>query len=122
MENRFETLVEALKKKLTEEESLNEFLNKRLAGAEKIQKTAQEKGGYSLLTAIHFKAKFKPYKECMGHVDTPTFAKERADECFSKLKNWDKMSQREFQHVTGELEAYGEVFIRESKPGSIKLG
>jgi len=28
------------------------------------------------------------------------------------LKNWHKMSQIEFQKITGELEAYGESYIK----------
>jgi len=119
--SKFEAICEALKERMTDEESLKEFLHKRLAGAKKIQAQAEKKGGYSTLTAIHFKAKFKPYSECMKHVDGADFAKKAADECFEKLKNWDKMSQREFQAVMGELEAYGEVYIRETKPNSIKL-
>ena len=31
------------------------------------------------------------------------------------------MSQKEFQHVMGQLEAYGEVYIKSVKPDSIKL-
>jgi hypothetical protein len=118
---RLESLMESIKSTLSTKESLMEFLTKRLAGAKKIAAAAQKKGGYSLLTAIHFKAKFKPYAACMKHSDTPDFAEKKADECMSKLKNWKKMSQREFQHVMGELEAYGEVYIREVKPTSIKL-
>ena len=119
--SRFIELFESVQEKLSSKESLMEFINKRLAGAKKIQASAAKKGGYSTLTAIHFKAKFKPYNECMKHADKAEFAKKAADECFDKLKNWDKMSQREFQAVMGELEAYGEVYIRETKPNSIKL-
>jgi gas vesicle protein len=113
--------MESIKASLSTEESLKEFLMKRLAGARKIQASAQKKGGYSLLTAIHFKAKFRPYSACMKHTDSSKFAEEQADRCLSRLKNWKKMSQREFQTVMGELEAYGEVYIREEKPMSIKL-
>ena len=113
--------MESIKSTLTTEESLTEFLTKRLAGARKIQSAAQKKGGYSLLTAIHFKAKFRPYTQCMKYTDKPAFAKKKAEECLNKLKNWESMSQREFQSVMGELEAYGEVYIREVKPTSIKL-
>jgi gas vesicle protein len=119
--NKFNTLLESLKENMTNEESLQEFLHKRLAGAEKIQKAAASKGGYSTLTAIHFKAKFKPYKECIKHTNDTDWVQTRANECLEKLKNWKDMSQREFQSVMGELEAYGEVYIRETKPNSIKL-
>ena len=95
-------------------EDLPIFITKRSEGAKKIQKSAADKGGYATLTAIHFKAKEIPYKHCEKHAEDKdsTFVKQKADECFDKLKNWDKMSQREFQHVMGQLEAYGEVYIR----------
>lgn len=95
-------------------EDLSVFVEKRSAGAKKIQNMAQNKGGFSLLTAIHFKAKEVPYKICAKHADDldSSFIKEKADECFEKLKSWDKMSQKDFQHVMGQLEAYGEFYIR----------
>lgn len=113
--------MESVKAALNTEESIKEFIKKRLAGAKKIQASAEKKGGYSTLTAIHFKAKFKPYMACEKNVNKAEFAKDKANECFDRLKNWDQMSQREFQAVMGELEAYGEVYIREVKPNSIKL-
>ena len=61
------------------------------------------------------------YNECLNHTDKEQFAKNKANECLDKLRTWDKMSQREFQTVMGQLEAYGEVYIREVKPGSLKL-
>lgn len=93
---------------------LPSFITKRSEGAKKIEKSAAAKGGYATLTAIHFKAKEVPYNNCSKHSsdEDSTFVKEKADECFDKLKSWDKMSQREFQHVMGQLEAYGEVYIR----------
>jgi hypothetical protein len=100
--------------------SVNEictFINKRAGGAKKIQNAAASKGGVATLTAIHFKAKEVPYKNCQKHCEDGNieYIKEKADECFDKLKSWDKMSQREFQHVMGQLEAYGEVYIRQSE-------
>ena len=93
------------------------FIDKRATGAEKIQKAAASKGGVATLTAIHFKAKEVPYKNCQKHCEDGDieYIKEKADECFDKLKSWDKMSQREFQHVMGQLEAYGEVYILQSE-------
>jgi hypothetical protein len=95
-------------------DDLSAFVQKRSTGAKKIEKMATAKGGFSLLTAVHFKAKEVPYKVCAKHAEDSdsSFIKEKADECFKKLKNWDKMSQREFQYVMGQLEAYGEFFIR----------
>lgn len=120
--NHFKTIVSSL---LEEEKSLvnadkknpedlSTFVKKRSAGAKKIEKMSFDKGGYSALTGIHFKAKEIPYKHCAKHSEdlNSDFIKEKADECFAKLKQWHKMSQKEFQHVMGQLEAYGEFYIR----------
>ena len=95
-------------------EDLEKFIQKRAAGAAKIQKTAEQKGGLATLTAIHFKAKEIPYTQAEKHINDSDseFLKAKAASCLEKLKNWDKMSQREFQAVMGQLEAYGEVYIR----------
>jgi hypothetical protein len=121
---RLEALMEAVKSALNTTESFLEFLNKRLAGAIKIESSTRKKGGYSLLTAIHYKAKLKPYKDCIKHAskeEKDEHYKMMADETYKKLKDWDKMSQREFQAAMGILEVYGEVYIRSVKPESIRL-
>ena len=70
----------------------------------------------SLLTAAHFKAKHKPYKEAIKHSDQPPLeeCKQKALKVLDQLKNIDSLSQNEWQKLTGELEAYGESYI-ESK-------
>ncbi len=118
----FQTLVESslieeknfFKGDKKDPKDLSTFVDKRSAGAKKIEKMATDKGGFSLLTAVHFKAKEVPYKVCAKHAgdSDSSFIKAKADECFEKLKKWDEMSQREFQHVMGQLEAFGEFFIR----------
>ncbi len=93
---------------------LKNFTTTRAAGAVKIQNAAEKKGGYSLLTYVHFKAKEIPYKKALEHIEDEdsSFLEKSADECFDKLKDWKKMTQREFQAVMGQLEAYGEVYLR----------
>lgn len=95
-------------------EDLKTFTTKRAAGAKKIQQAAEKKGGYSLLTSVHFKAKEIPYKKALEHAEDTdsSFLESKADACFEKLKDWKKMTQREFQAVMGQLEAYGEVYLR----------
>lgn len=120
--NNFTNLIESLlletanflKTNKKDPEDLSTFVTKRAQGAKKIQKMSEDKGGFALLTAIHFKAKEVPYKHCEKHIkdQDSKFIKEKADECFEKLRAWEKMSQREFQHVMGQLEAYGEFYIR----------
>ena len=121
---RLEALMEAVKSALNTTESFLKFLHKRLAGAVKIEAMTRKKGGYSLLTAIHYKAKMKPYKDAIKHAkkeNRDNHYKMMADETYKKLKDWDKMSQREFQAAMGILEVYGEVYIRSTKPESIRL-
>lgn len=102
----------------SKQDKLTEFLETRKAGAQKIETTSRVKGGPSLLTAAHFKAKAKPYSEAIGHVlpDKPlTHCKQRALECLQKLKGIDNLTQNEWQKLTGELEAYGEAYIQSKK-------
>jgi hypothetical protein len=97
-------------------EELKTFLEKRKAGAAKIAKQATIKGGYSSLTADHFKAKAKPYEDCIKHLGDKKAVKEHIKFLLQKLKSWDKMTQKEFQKVMGELEVYGEVAIQIMHP------
>lgn len=99
----------------TQDEKFQEFLETRKAGAAKIQSAAAAKGGPSTLTAQHFAAKAKPYAEaieCVNHRDRETTYAKHADECLHKLSKWKTMTQREFQTIMGELEVWGEVYIK----------
>jgi len=112
---KFDLFVESYLKGVKDDpEDLKLFIEKRSAGAKKIAESTEKKGKYATLTAIHFKAKEIPYNQAMKHWndEDSKFIEQKSDECFDKLKNWKEMSQREFQHVMGQLEAYGEVFIR----------
>ena len=119
-----ETYKKILLEEVTKEEKFDEFLNKRKTGADKIQKMTEKKGGYSTLTAIHYKAKEKPYADCLKWEDKTEreeHFKTKAKEIYKKLADLDSLSQREFQSLMGELEVYGEVYLRSTKPNSIKL-
>ena len=121
----FDRLFEKVIENETEaEKAFDEFLVKRAAGAAKLAKSSYEKGGYSLLTAIHFAAKEKPYAESERWAEKEgkeEHFKAKAKEIYDKLKDLDSMSQRQFQALMGELEVWGEVYIRAIKPNSIKL-
>jgi hypothetical protein len=112
---------------LEAKEDINElhtFIQKRKSGADKISKSSEAKGGPSKLTAIHFAAKEVPYKQSLALSTKDTcnkVLKQKGNELVSKLKSWHTMSQKEFQIVMGQLEAYGEVYIKSVKPNSIKL-
>ena len=122
MRNKDQILLESIYEKILLEKKetlkIDEFIDKRSAGAEKIQKQAELKGGPALLTSIHFKAKEKPYEYCSNNFDSIEKIIKKADDVFDKLKNWKEMSQRDFQHYMGMLEAYGEVIIKIKKPNS----
>lgn len=115
LENLYDYIIEAKKETL----DINEFIKKRSSGAKKIQIQTQEKGGPSILTSVHFKAKEKPYEYCSKHSDDVDSICEKADEVFDVLKDWKNMSQRDFQHYMGMLEAYGEIVIKIKKPNSL---
>jgi hypothetical protein len=121
----FERLFEKVITNETEaEQEFNLFLKKRLAGAEKIQAMTEKRGGFSLLTAIHYKAKLKPYAESEKWAEKEgkeEHFKSKAKEVYEKLKDLDNLSQKQFQALMGELEVWGEVYIRATKPNSIKL-
>ena len=100
------------------EGKFDEFLVKRAAGAAKIEKSAKEKGGYSILTAYHFAGKKKPYadsKKWESKEAKDKHYKEKAMEALDRLKDLDSLSQKDFQMISGEFEVYGEVYIRSTK-------
>jgi hypothetical protein len=113
----------------TTEESFQQFLIKRAAGAAKLENSSREKGGFAILTAIHYAAKAKPYAESKkleveykdDHDKVNEIYKQRAEEVYAKLKDLDSLSQKEFQSLMGELEVWGEVYIRATKPKSLKI-
>lgn len=120
----YSSIHEKKEEKETPEQAFETFLTKRLAGAEKIQAMTQKKGGFSLLTAIHYKAKLKPYAESEKWHDKEgkeDHYKAKAKEVYERLKDLDSLSQKEFQALMGELEVWGEVYIRATKPNSMKL-
>lgn len=99
-------------------EELEEFIEKRAAGADKIAKQATIKGGYSSLTAAHFAAKKVPYANCLKKLGNKAALKSHIGDLLKKLQHWENMSQMEFQKVMGQLEVYGEVALQTNKPKS----
>lgn len=111
MDDVFTELVEKVVKENATPEQ-REFVEKRAAGAKKIQVAAAAKGpGPAQLTAIHFKAKEVPYREALKNLGNQTFLRHKAEECLKKLRNWNGLSQKEFQEVVGKLEVFGELWI-----------
>jgi len=101
-----------------------EFIKKRAAGAAKIQAAAKKSGGYAILTSYHFAGKVRPYEyglKAYKKDNREEMLKEKYKEAYDKLQDIDNISQRQFQFITGELEAYGELYIRSAKPNSVNF-
>jgi len=100
------------------------FIKKRAAGAAKIQAAAKKTGGYAILTAYHFAGKVRPYEyglKVYTQDNREELFKTKYQEAYNKLQDINKISQRQFQFITGELEAYGELYIRSVKPNSVNF-
>jgi hypothetical protein len=97
------------------------FVRKRYEAAKKIADTSEDRGKFAILSFYHFAAKLKPYLNAKRweKKDTETrcdLFKERYKKAYAKLKNLDSLTQKEFQSLTGILEAYGEVYLQSKKP------
>jgi hypothetical protein len=113
----FTALFEKVIENLTDMFSI--FVTKRAAGAKKIENAARKKGKYSILTAYHFAGKVKPYADALkwsNKEDKESHFKTKYEEVYAKLKDIDSLSQKDFQYITGTLEAYGEVYIQAKTP------
>jgi O-glycosyl hydrolase len=114
----FTNLFEKLITKLTDT-VFPTFIKKRADGAKKIEDSARHKGMYAILTAYHFAGKVKPYADALKKAekkDKESHFKEKYKEAYDKLKDIDSLSQKDFQMITGTLEAYGEVYIQAKHP------
>ena len=95
------------------------FVTKRAGGAKKIEESAFKKGKYSLLTGYHFTGKVKPYADALkwsNKAEKEAHFKEKYKEMYEKIKDLDSLTQKDFQMISGSLEAYGEVYIQSVKP------
>jgi hypothetical protein len=113
--NQFDKVYLNILNEAVKSNEFTEFLEKRKKGAHKIEVSARKKGGLSLLTAIHFKAKAVPYAKAIKHSTKENCIKlceEQTDAVFEKLKDWKNMSMKDFQAITGELEAWGESYLK----------
>lgn len=94
--------------------TLNDFLAKRKEGASKVQATAEKTGGPATLTAIHFKAKEKPYTEVLSHIDRDKLLSHVLI-ILKHLTEIESLTQTQFQTLTGQLEVYGETYIAQKE-------
>jgi hypothetical protein len=108
-------ITESQLKKITEKNEFEIFAEKRLGGAEKIAKSAKEKGGPSMLTFHHFNVKLPYYKKAKeGKFDVDK-AKDEYKKYIDELVNASEdvdMTQTRFQKLLGLLEVIGELIIK----------
>jgi len=124
MDNFYKIVNQILAESKKDSNDISAFIEKRKTGADKIRRHAEAKGGPSKLTAIHFAAKEKPYAQALSMTTKKGFEKNlksKGDSIAARLQQWHSLSQKDFQTLMGQLEAYGEVYIRSVKPNSIKL-
>lgn len=98
------------KVKAAKQETLKFFI-KRKDGAAKIAAQAASKGGPAQLTAWHFSAKAKPYREVLQAIKTnkdQKFFNAKYKEHARKIAKGG-LTQKQFQEVTGRLEVWGEA-------------
>jgi hypothetical protein len=97
-------------KQVVTTDAFEEFAEIRHGGAEKIAKTAKEKGGFSMLTYSHFIVKLPYYNKAnKGKFDIEE-AKEEFEKTYKKISL--SMTQTEFQREVGRLEVLGELIIK----------
>lgn len=93
-----------------------QFLKNRKAGAQESAKKAKEKGGDAILSYYHFAAKDMPYAEIIRKLREEGL-KPTIQLCKEKYKNLiDQvdldMDQKKYQYIVGEIEVYGECYIK----------
>ena len=98
-----------------ESSALQEFAQKREAGARKIADGARAKGGAATLTYHHFQVKLPHYKKAIaGNFDAPA-AKKQLKQLIEQLNaavnGKVEMQQIEFQKNMGLIEVLGELLI-----------
>ena len=94
-------------------EKFEDFAEVRHNGAEKIAKTAKEKGGFAMLTYNHFIVKLPYYNKANeGKFDLEE-AKKEFEKTYKKISL--SMTQTEFQREVGRLEVLGELIIKAKK-------
>lgn len=94
-----------------------EFLKNRRKGAQNNAADAKAKGGDAILSYYHFSVKDKPYREVMqvlkndGLQAAVKFCKNETKRVIREL-DFIKDTQKEFQQIVGEIEVYGECYIK----------
>lgn len=90
---------------------MEEFAEKRKAGAEKIIQNARSKGGVAKLTMYHFEAKLSYYQDA----ENGKFDYKKAEKEYKSIMSQAmslNMSQKKFQELLGQAEVIGELILK----------
>jgi len=96
-------------------DKMKSYLDNRKKSAQDAADKAKEKGGDAMPSFYHFDAKVKAYDKCYKIVkkdDRLIVLQEKSSDSLKELKKFKNMSQRVFQKIVGELEVWGELFIK----------
>lgn len=105
--------------------SFQEWRNANLALFEKRKQGAQkivvetDKDGPSKITSWHFKAKIPQYTLAIQSLkgnNALENSRSRFRALLGKLNHFEKLTQKEFQEIMGEMEVWGEVAIQIANP------
>ena len=108
-------LIDLLNEAKLKTPEFEEFSEKREGGAEKIAKSAKEKGGVSLLTYEHFVVKLPYYKKAKEGKFDPEQGKREYKRLLERLVQATEdvnISQTAFQRLVGKIEVVGELIIK----------
>jgi hypothetical protein len=92
---------------------LVQFCEDRRSGASKILNQARAKGGLSQLTIWHFAAKLPEYDACIKAIKAGKPASYFQNQQIKLVRQLNSIrNQHKFQEVMGQVEVWGEVFIK----------
>lgn len=94
---------------------MKSYLDNRKKSAQDAADKAKEKGGDAMASFYHFDAKVKAYDKCYKIVkkdDKLIVLQEKSSDSLKELKKFKNMTQKVFQKIVGELEVWGELFIK----------
>ncbi len=96
-------------------DDMEEYLDARKKGAQDAADKAKAKGGNAMPTFYHFDGKVAAYEKCYKIVKSEkrlVLLHEKYSDTMKKLKKYREMSQKTFQKIVGELEVWGEIYLK----------
>ncbi len=106
---------EKVKEIINSIDDMEEYLDARKKGAQDAADKAKAKGGNALPSYYHFDGKVAAYEKCYKIVKSDkclVILGEKYSDTMKKLKKYRDMSQKNFQKIVGELEVWGEIYLK----------